>query len=316
VIVTASAPASVSNLGPGYDILGGCLSQPRDVVQVELNQTGVVELLEVMGDGGKLPLRPEENCATHVASEVLKRFGTPSMGLKLRLRKGLPLGSGLGSSAASGVAAALATAAALNLGITKDQLLDACREGERLATGSPHPDNVAPSLLGGLVACIPRGGESVEVVRLSIPANLHFVCVKPHFSVSTQMARELVPRSVAMEDCIENMGNLVGLVSALAASDFDLLGRCLTDRLATPHRAPLIHGYAEVTAAAREAGGIGAGISGSGPTLFAVTDSLDSGKKVREAMVRAFERVGHASLAFVSQVDQDGARIESNARAI
>jgi homoserine kinase len=311
VKVTASAPASVSNLGPGYDILGGCLSQPRDVVEVELNQTGVVELLDVVGDGGKLPLRPEENCATHVASEVLKRFGNPSMGLQLRLRKGLPLGSGLGSSAASGVAAALATAEALQMGLTKDQLLDACREGERLATGSPHPDNVAPSLLGGFVACIPRGGERVEVVRLSIPTNLYFVCVKPHFSVSTQMARDLVPRTVTMEDCIENMGNLAGLISSLASSDFALLGRCLADRLATPYRAPLIHGYAEVMDAAREAGAVGAGISGSGPTLFAISDCMESGERVRDAMVRAFGRVGHEALAFVSQVDQEGARIEA-----
>ena len=162
MIVTASASASVSNLGPGYDILGCCLLDPRDVVQAELTQTGRVELVEVIGDEGLLPRDAEENCAGVVARDVLNRFGDSSMGVRLRLRKGLPLGSGLGSSAASGVAAALATAALIDSAISKDELLDSCREGERLATGSPHPDNVAPSLLGGFVACIPRGKEANE----------------------------------------------------------------------------------------------------------------------------------------------------------
>ncbi len=310
MIVNASAPATVSNLGPGYDILGGCLSQPRDFVQAELTRTGVVELTEILGDGGKLPTSAHENCATFVANEILKRFGDSSMGLKIRLRKGLPLGSGLGSSAASGVAAALATAALIDPAIPKDQLLDACREGERLATGSPHPDNVAPALLGGFVACVPRGGERVEVVRLPVPSNLVFVCVKPHFSVSTQMARELVPSSVPMADCIENMGNLAGLVAALATSDFALLSRCLGDRLATPYRAPLIDGYEEVTEAARRAGAIGAGISGSGPTLFAIADSVELATHVRDEMVRAFSARGHEALAIVSSVDGEGARLE------
>jgi len=312
LIAIASAPATVSNLGPGYDILGCCLSDPRDFVQVELTTTGKVELVDIVGDGGKLPRKASENCASHVAAEVLKRFGDPSMGLKIRLFKGLPLGSGLGSSAASGVASALATASLIDSSITKEQLLDACREGERLATGSPHPDNVAPSLLGGFVACVPRGEERIEVVRLSVPSDLVFICVKPHFSVSTQMARELVPAEVSMSDCIENMGNLAGLVSALATSNMSLLSRSLGDRLATPYRAPLIDGYDEVTQAAREAGAIGAGISGSGPTLFAMTASLEAGQRVRDAMVSAFADRGHESLAIVSAVDLMGARLEES----
>ena len=310
MIAIASAAASVSNLGPGYDILGGCLLEPRDVVQAELTHSGQVELIEVIGDNGLLPRLASENCAGVVARAVLSRFGDPSMGLKLRLFKGLPLGSGLGSSAASGVAAALATASLLDEEIPKADLLDACREGERLATGSPHPDNVAPSLLGGFVACIPRAGEAIEVVSLKVPDTLFFVCVKPDFSVSTQMARDRVPTDVPMAHCVENMGNLAGLVSALGSGDMALVGRCLEDRLATPYRAPLIDGFQEVTDAARKVGAIGAGISGSGPTLFAIAESEDSANAVRQAMVSTFEARGHKCLAIVSRVDPMGARLE------
>jgi len=281
-------------------------------VQVELTDTGRIELVDITGDGGMLPREAAQNCAGVVAHEVLKRFGEQSMGLRMRLHKGLPLGSGLGSSAASGVAAAIATAALMQANISKLELLDACREGERLATGSPHPDNAAPSLLGGFVACVPREGEAVEVLSLRVPATLFFVCVKPDFSVSTQMARDRVPTSVPMADCITNMGNLAGLVSALASGDMDLLGRCLEDRLATPYRAPLIDGYEEVTRAAREAGAIGAGISGSGPTLFAIANSRDVAEHVSRAMVSAFERRGHSCLSIVSPVDPVGARLEEN----
>jgi homoserine kinase len=282
------------------------------VVEVEFTNTGTVECVEIQGDGGKLPLQSERNCATHVASEVLKRFGSPEIGLRLKLTKGLPLGSGLGSSAASGVAAALATASLLAQKIDRLDLLDACREGERLATGSPHPDNVAPALLGGMVACLPRGGEAIEIVRLRVPDDLIFVCVKPDFAIATQMARSLVPASVPLADHVENAGNLAGLISGLASGDMGLVSRCLVDRLATPYRAPLIDGYEVVTQAALSAGALGAGISGSGPTLFALTQGdLQRAGTIRDAMVAAFESRGHGTLAFVSHLDPVGARLES-----
>ena len=286
--------------------------EPRDVVQVELTCTGRVELVEIVGDSGILPREPERNCATHVAQDVLRKFGDASTGLRVRLWKGLPLGSGLGSSAASGVAAAVATASLLDATIPKEALLDSCREGERLATGSPHPDNAAPSLFGGLVACIPRHGEDIEVVSLRAPADLFFVCVKPGFSVATQMARERVPRHVPMSDCVANMGNLAGVVAALAQGDMGLLGRCMHDRLATPYRAPLIDGFEELMRVAQKAGAIGSGISGSGPTLFAVCDAEESALRVRADMVAAFRERGHESLAIISAIDPAGARLEQN----
>jgi len=306
----ASAAASVSNLGPGYDVLGLCLDGPRDEVEVSLNMSGRLRIIQIEGDGGRLPWDATQNCATVAAQAVMARFGEPQMGLDLRLKKGLPLGSGLGSSAASAVAAAVATAALIAPDTPRIDLLNACREGERLATGSPHPDNVAPSLLGGLVACVPREGEAVDIVPLVVPDGLTVVTVKPNISVSTAEARAALPRQVAMADAVSNVAEMAALVTGLATGDYNLVGRSLGDRFATPYRKGFIAGYDEVVAAAVEAGAIGAGISGSGPTLFALCSHPSSAEAVVASMVAGFAAHGLESVAHVSGVDSVGARVE------
>ena len=162
----AVAPATVANLGPGFDVLGLALEGPYDLVEAEATADGRITLMEVTGDGGVLPREASQNCVGAAARAVLDRFASPEVGVRLWLHKGLPCGSGLGSSAASSVAAAVATAEAVCPQVPRGELLDATREGERLATGTPHPDNVAPSLLGGLVACVVHEGERVEALQL------------------------------------------------------------------------------------------------------------------------------------------------------
>ena len=307
----ASAAGSVSNLGPGYDVLGLCLEGPRDVVEVALNASGQVRLRDIQGDGGHLPRDADQNCATVAAREVLTRFGAPGVGLDLWLEKGLPLGSGLGSSAASAVAAAVATASLVAPELPRRALLDACREGERLATGSPHPDNVAPSLLGGLVACVPGEGEAIDVVSLLVPEGLRVVTVKPDISVSTAEARAALPREVSMGDAVANVAEMAALITGLARGDWELVGRSLRDRFATPYRKRLIPGYDAVVSAAVAAGAVGAGISGSGPTLFALCAEEAHASAVSATMVDIFESYGLASVAYTSAVDMGGARVES-----
>ena len=316
----ASAAATVANLGPGYDALGLCLEGPRDVVEVELTGSGRVELVEVVGDGGALSREAAGNCATVAAEAVLRGVGTeaprggPRVGLRVWLRKGLPLGSGLGSSAASSVAGAVAAAAALGWDGPRQDLLDACREGERLATGTPHPDNVAPSLLGGLVVCVPRGGERVEIIRAATPAGLWVAAVKPAVTVRTADARAALPTTVPLGDAVANVAHAAGLVAALGRGDLGAAGRCLEDRLATPYRARNIPAYAAVVAAARGAGAAGAGISGSGPTVFALCAARAVAERAAAAMEAAFAAAGHASLRIVSAVDPAGARVEPGAK--
>jgi homoserine kinase len=304
----------VSNLGPGYDVLGLCLESPRDRVTAELTDDGVVALIDVSGDGGRLPRTAVENCAGIAAQKVLEQFGPPGAGVRLWLEKGLPLGSGLGSSGASAVAAALATCALVSPETPRRALLSACREGERHATGSPHPDNVAPSLLGGLVACVARptvaDPEAVEVVQLPMIEGLWIAAVKPDIEVRTADARAVLPTHVPMADVVANLGAMASLVAGLATGDLAQVGRALTDRIATPYRRDLIPGYEAVVAAARHAGAVGGGISGSGPTVFALVQGADLARQVAESMVDAFGVVGHQAMIVVGAVDPLGARLE------
>jgi len=308
---TAAAAATVANLGPGFDVLGLCLEGPRDTVTAELTASGEIEIVDITGPPevvAQLSKKALENCAGVAAKHVIDAFA-PGAGARLWLEKGLPLGSGLGSSAASSVAGAVAVAACIDSMLPKEMLFPAVREGERLATGSPHPDNVAPCLFGGIVACVHGDGERVDVVTLPVPRGLTVVCVKPDFEVKTADARAVLPREVPMADAVRNLGMMAGLVKALTSGDFELLGRCLDDRLATPYRKRLIPGYEDAVEAALKANALGAGISGSGPALFALCADRDDALTVADAMVDAFERRHMGARAIVSAVDRDGAQL-------
>jgi len=307
--IEATASATVANLGPGFDVLGLCLEGPRDRVMAELTTTGLVEIVSISGDDGRLSRDAAQNCAGVAAQAVLERFADPGTGCRLWLDKGLPLGSGMGSSAASSVAAAVAVAGLIDARLPKELLFDATREGERLATGSPHADNVAPALFGGCVACLAGDDERVDVVTLNVPDGLMVVCVKPAFEVKTADARAALPKDVPLSDAVRNLGAMAALVKAMLTSDLVLLGRALEDRLATPYRKRLIPGYDAVVEAALKAGAIGAGISGSGPALFALCGDRDDALDVADAMVEAFEHSGSKARALVCAIDRVGAQI-------
>lgn len=309
---TAVASATVANLGPGFDVLGLCLEGPRDRVTVELTPDGIIELVEVTGPDevvARLSGSALANCAGVAVKAVLDQFADPGTGARIWLEKGLPLGSGLGSSAASSVAAAVAAAGCIDPDLPKDFCFSAAREGERLATGTPHPDNVAPALLGGIVACLHGVDEHVDLVTLPAPRGLQVVAVKPALEIKTADARAALPREVPLHDAVRNLGAMAGLVKSLMSGDLALLGRCLEDRLATPYRKKLIPGFDDAVEAAIKAGAVGAGISGSGPSMFALCGERDAALTVADAMVEAFERRGIAARAIVSGVDRYGAQI-------
>lgn len=305
--VEAFAPATLSNLGPGFDCVGLALDAPGDVVWARRRAAPGVAILEVEGDGGKLSLDPVKNTAGVAAAQLLERFA-PRAGVELRLRKGLPLGSGLGSSAASAAAAAVAVERALGLSVGREELVEACREGERAACGSAHADNVTPCIYGGLV--LVASLDPLRVVELPRPQGFHLVVYTPDHPVPTSKARAALPETVPLREVALNSARLGQLVHALHAGDLAMVGEAMVDRLVEPVRAELIPGYADAKAACLEAGAHACSISGAGPTVFAFSDDARRAATLLQILDDTFKMAGVRGDGRVATVG-NGARVTS-----
>jgi homoserine kinase len=301
--VRVFAPATVSNLGCGFDIFGLAIDQPGDIVEAGWNRTSDTVIRRITGDKGLLPLDAGRNTAG-VAVQMLLQAAGERRGVEIRLHKRMPLGSGLGSSAASAVAAVVAVNRLLGNPFTRHELVPFAMEGERVACGSAHADNAAPSLLGGIILI--RSLQPPEFIELPVPRKLKVVVVHPHTEVLTREARAALGKSVSLSDATQQWANTAAFVAALYASDTDLLGRAVTDRVAEPVRAPFIPGFYDVKEAALSAGAIACSISGSGPSVFALcTGDPD---RIAAAMKKAFRSAGLRSDVFISKVNARGAR--------
>ena len=302
------APASASNLGPGFDVLGLALEAPGDVVEAERVGTSGVEIVEVTG-ASSLSTDPTQNTAGIAASAVLQRIDPAKQrGVRLWVHKRMPLASGLGSSAASSVAGAVAVNEVCGGGLSRHALVDCALEGEKAASGTAHADNVAPSLLGGIVLI--RSYTPLDLISLPVPAQLRIVVVHPHTEVQTAMARQLVvARRFEISQAVANLGNIAALVSALYTGDLELFGRSIHDALVEPIRAPLVPAFAAVKDAALAAGALGCSISGSGPSVFAFSDDDRRAADIADAMQAAFRYSDLGSDRYVGPVDTNGARV-------
>ncbi len=303
--VRAFAPATVSNVACGFDILGFAIEAPGDEVVAQPRSAPGVEILEVTGDGGRLPRDPERNTAGVAVRALLDETGS-DRGVALSLHKGMPLSSGLGSSAASGVAAATAANLALGLKAPRELLLECALAGEKMAAGSAHADNAAPCLYGGLVLI--RGSNPPDVVPLPVPDGLACAIVRPHLEVETRGARTLLGDSVPLPDAVTQWGNVAGLVAGLFRDDLDLVARSLVDVVAEPKRSAQVPGFAAAKRAALDHGALGCSLSGSGPTMFALCRSRADAETAAAAMAAALSGVGLAADPYVSPVGAEGAR--------
>jgi homoserine kinase len=304
--VTAFAPGGVGNVGPGLDILGLAVAGAGDTVRAEWSTAPGIQLL----DPGhpNLPHDPTRHTAALAARAVLDAAGErmAGRGIALTVRKGLPLSGGQGGSAASAVAGAVAANALLGAPLDRAALLAACLGAEERVAGR-HLDNIAPSLLGGIVLI--RCMEPPDLVQLPVPDELVVVLVRPAQQMRTADARAVLPRDVSRDVALHQAAQVGALVAALALGDYELLGRAIDDRIAEPARAGLLPGFREAKAAALAAGALGSSISGSGPTAFALTRGPAVGERVAAAMVAAYAAVGQRSDARVTGVDRIGARL-------
>jgi homoserine kinase len=297
------APATVANVSCGFDILGFALNSPGDEIFLQKSSSGEVRIVEITGDEGKLPLDPEKNSASAVISNCLQHLGL-NLGIDVHLHKKMPLGSGLGSSAASSVAAAFGINVLLGEPLKPKEVLRFAMSGEKVACGSEHADNVAPALLGGFVLI--RSYEPLDVIKLPAPSELYTSVIHPQIEIKTKDARDILKKEIQLKNAIKQWGNVGGLISGLYESDYDLIGRSMEDHIIEPIRSILIPGYPEVKKAALDAGVLGCGISGSGPSVFALSKGLQIAEAAAEKMVHEFKIIGIESDIYVSKVNNEG----------
>jgi homoserine kinase len=302
--VSAFAPATVANVGPGFDVLGLAVDGAGDTVSVRLAKEPGVRIVRITGDNGALPTDTDANTAGIAARETLAVAGIET-GIELTLHKGLPLCSGLGSSAASAAAAAFATNRLIGSPLRKPALLGPCLEAEAAVSGR-HADNIAPALLGGLVLI--RGLDPPDIVRLPLPEGLTIVVVSPDFHLPTREARAVLPDTVPLRTLVHSTAQIASLVSACYSGDLSLLSRCLVDDVVTPARLPLIPGGEAAIQAALAAGALGASISGAGPSLFALCHSPRSAAAAAHAMQAAFADAALESHIRISPANCPGVR--------
>jgi len=308
--VTAFAPASIGNLAVGFDMLGLALTDVGDRVLARATSGDEVTIAEVRGMDGEihphLSTDPKQNTASIAAQALLNDHGG-SFGVELKVHKGVPLQSGMGSSAASAVAAVVAVNALLATPLDVEALLPYALEGEKFASGGLHADNVAPSLLGGLVLCpqvlLP------DVIRLPVPSGVSAVLLHPDLQVNTAEARRGLAKSYSMKQWLEQQGLLAGFIAACTANDIDLIGKTVRDLVIEPQRSAAVPCFGAVTEAAMRSGALGCSLSGSGPSLFALCKQGDA-RNIASAMEHACRAEGIACQSWVSPMTAPGAHIE------
>jgi len=298
---TAFAPGSVGNVGPGLDILGLAVAGRGDEATLTMQDRRGITVVDP-GD----PALPSDAArhATAIAAQAVFSATGFGGGATLQVRKGLPLAGGQGGSAASAVAGAVAANHLLDAGLDVSALLACALEAERTVAGF-HGDNIAPSLLGGLV--LVRSLDPIDVVRLPVPPALRVVLVHPEQALRTRDARAVLPDTIARDVALSQAANIAAMVAGACLGDLALLGRAMDDRIAEPARAILLPGFLAAKRAALDAGALGCSISGAGPTAFALVDSPAVGAAVAERMIAAYAAGGLHATVRVASVDLTGA---------
>jgi homoserine kinase len=302
---TAFAPASVGNVAIGFDILGHTVEAIGDRVHVERSATPGVRIRAITGTVEALPLEAERNTAGR-ALLALAEGEKLDFGFEMTIEKGIPLGSGLGGSAASAVAAVVAGNALLETPLPRLALLKYAMQGEAVASGSVHVDNIAPSLFGGLVLTV--GVDHPRTKQIPVPPGIRAVLVHPHMFLSTKEARRILSRTVDMSDLVWQCANLAGFISACYTNDLDMIRDAFEDVIVERQRQVLIPGFKEVKQAAMQHGALGCSISGAGPTVFAWCET-GAAEAIRADMVAAFKAAGLESDSWISDIAPTGARV-------
>ena len=304
--VKVFAPATVANVSCGYDVLGFAVHSPGDEVIMHLNSSKQVTLDKIEGDEGRLPRNPEQNTVSAVVINFLKHLGK-EQGVSIELYKKMPFGSGLGSSSASAVAGLVAINELMGQPLSREELLPFAMEGERLACGNAHADNVAPALLGGMV--LVRSYKPLDVVRLPVPDGISIALLYPHVEIPTKEARRILKQHIPIQDAVTQWGNVAGLVAGFCTNNPELIGRSMQDVVIEPIRAMLIPHFYEMREIATANGALGFSISGSGPSVFALCKGEETAHKVAQALADKLHSRDIGVNSYVSSINAEGPKV-------
>jgi homoserine kinase len=304
--VTVFAPATIGNVGCGFDIFGLALEYPGDKVVVKRREKPGVEITAITGDNGQLPRAAEKNTAGISVIRFLEHINI-SHGIEIELHKMMPIGSGLGSSSASTVASVCAANVLVGKPLATRELLPFALEGERVACGSAHADNVASCLLGGFV--LVRSYHPLDVVSIPIPHNLYCALIYPKLEILTRDARKLLPKKISLNEGVIQWANTAGLIAGLMKPDYELIRRSLQDVVAEPARSNLIPGFHEIKQAALDTGALGSSFSGSGPSIFALCKNKSDAYQSAMAMQSALAPYQIGCDLFITRINRKGPRV-------
>ena len=300
------APATIGNIGPGFDVLGLAIKGLGDTVEAREISGNKLIIENIQNADHDISTNPKKNTAGIAAQEALNLLKIKT-GVALNISKGLPSGSGLGSSAASSVAGAYAINHLFGNSLNKQQLLQASMAGEYKVSGGYFADNVAPAIYGG--ATLTCSLDPLVIAHLGTISELILVIAIPKIQILTKDSREILPKSVELSDCIHNMANTASITAAFCNDDYAMLKNSLIDFIIEPARSKLIFGFPDVKEAALDAGADGMTISGSGPTVFAITNSLETATNIEKAMINAFNNNNIECRTFISFPCTDGAKL-------
>jgi len=302
--ITVFSPASIGNIGPGFDVLGMAIKGLGDTIQARKIEKGII--ISSLESINPLTNDPTKNTVTLAAQEVLTQLGING-GIEFRIKKGLPIGSGLGSSAASAAAGAFAANYLYGNSLTKEQLVLPATKAEEKVSGGFFADNTAPALLGG--ATLTRSLFPLDIIHLGTITDAKLIVVTPNIKVLTSDARKIIPQQVPLKDVVSNMAHTALIAAAFSKNNYAFFSKSLHDVIIEPARSSLIPGFYEVKQNAILAGADGVAIAGSGPAMFAITHSKEIAENVKRVMIETFQKNGIFAQGLVTEIDVDGTRL-------
>ena len=299
--VTIFSPATIANVGPGFDIMGFAIDQPGDRMSLEIIQGKNHRIINKTPFD--LPLDPDKNAATVSLSAFLDHIGSKEKFLVTFLDKIQP-GSGIGSSAASSAGSVFAANLMLNEPLSRKEMVRFAMQGEMAACGSVHADNVAPALLGGFVLI--RSYNPLDLVEITPPSDLFCTVIHPEIQLATKESRRILKGNVPLNVAVTQAGNVAGLITGLLTSDYDLIRNSLHDVIAEPARSFLIPGFEKLKEVAMASGALGSSISGSGPSVFSLCKGRKSAEAVAKSLKKVFDSMDIPNSVFVSGINREG----------